>query len=675
MQLDDHQMAAARENMRGSIRITAGPGAGKTAVIAERVAALIETRTAKPSEIACVTFTRAMAADLRRRVAERLAGVKLPCMECNGSGRVHSDATGIDFDCPECSGVGAADIGRIETGTMHALCAKWSRLALAWTILGRVEILSLGWLDADRALEFRVAMPWEVDAAVDEARKAVGKRATKRAIVEGLDDHGELLTWGPQHEARRILRARNLVRFADLLIFGQCLTTYRYRRASFDEHPDDFRIVMRGVTAPYIERIPGICDLRPFLVVDEAQDLRGDARRVMDVWGPYVAVVGDDAQSIYGWTGEGRTALDTPRDADRRVGTNYRSSAAVASFGARLRAGLASMHDVDGAPLCTDLAPGVRPDAPPGSATVLHVTGVPVEYCQTDTGGICASVDGAEPEIVRVVQDHVAAARHPGDVVVLAATRAELDEIEACLAEWFVPTVRLERKPLAGMPDRRLHLLIAMARAHATGAWSEDDAAMASGRPETVRDAVANALAGRMPLATVLDAMGVEATSAGATFPLHAGWSRWCSVTADPWPTLVQLGESGAGEPNAVREWLAAEIVRTGDRPDPADLLTWLASDEASRPMREPHSVCLSTFHGSKGLEWERVVVVGGCDGANPPRFARGKPEAEADWHRALYVACTRAREHMTILRPEYVRGKHRGANALLAVSGLGIEV
>lgn len=64
--LPEQSMAA---NHRGShARLLAGPGTGKTRTLVELVASLINERTASADEILCLTFTRAAAAGLRRKV-------------------------------------------------------------------------------------------------------------------------------------------------------------------------------------------------------------------------------------------------------------------------------------------------------------------------------------------------------------------------------------------------------------------------------------------------------------------------------------------------------------------------------------------------------------------------------------------------------------------------------
>ena len=62
----------AIEHVRGPMLVLAGAGTGKTTVLVERVAWLIEQGHAKPEEILAVTFTENAAAELKQRVEKRL---------------------------------------------------------------------------------------------------------------------------------------------------------------------------------------------------------------------------------------------------------------------------------------------------------------------------------------------------------------------------------------------------------------------------------------------------------------------------------------------------------------------------------------------------------------------------------------------------------------------------
>src|SRR5207248_7775697 len=62
----------AIEHAHGPMLVLAGAGTGKTTVLVERIAWLIEQGHAKPEEILAITFTDNAADDLKSRVEKRL---------------------------------------------------------------------------------------------------------------------------------------------------------------------------------------------------------------------------------------------------------------------------------------------------------------------------------------------------------------------------------------------------------------------------------------------------------------------------------------------------------------------------------------------------------------------------------------------------------------------------
>ncbi len=67
----------------------------------------------------------------------------------------------------------------------------------------------------------------------------------------------------------------------------------------------------------------------------------------------------------------------------------------------------------------------------------------------------------------------------------------------------------------------------------------------------------------------------------------------------------------------------------------------------------------LSTVHSSKGLEWQKVFVLNLVEGKFPSGQAQ-LPEEREEERRLLYVAATRAKEHLFMLAPRMTMGHDR---------------
>ncbi|NNF55777.1 MAG: ATP-dependent DNA helicase UvrD2 [Acidimicrobiales bacterium] len=81
-------------------------------------------------------------------------------------------------------------------------------------------------------------------------------------------------------------------------------------------------------------------------------------------------------------------------------------------------------------------------------------------------------------------------------------------------------------------------------------------------------------------------------------------------------------------------------------RPSGPDFLAWLATIQANEVHRDSDAVDLSTFHGSKGLEWPVVHLAGLEQGFVPISYAETGAQL-AEERRLLYVAITRAEREL----------------------------
>jgi DNA helicase-2/ATP-dependent DNA helicase PcrA len=141
------------------------------------------------------------------------------------------------------------------------------------------------------------------------------------------------------------------------------------------------------------------------------------------------------------------------------------------------------------------------------------------------------------------------------------------------------------------------------------------DGADATGVPDKLPAAVRHVLA----------SAGLTATPPGGR---GATRERWESLTA-----IAALAEEmSAARPDATLADFAAEMARR--------------ADYQHAPVA--NAVTLATMHAAKGLEWDAVLIPGLVEGIMPIMHARTADAIEEE-RRLLYVAVTRAREHLAL--------------------------
>jgi DNA helicase-2/ATP-dependent DNA helicase PcrA len=105
---------------------------------------------------------------------------------------------------------------------------------------------------------------------------------------------------------------------------------------------------------------------------------------------------------------------------------------------------------------------------------------------------------------------------------------------------------------------------------------------------------------------------------------------------------LVQLTQIGSSYPT--RERFLTEL--TLDPPE-------VTSDEAGAPLLDEDYLILSTVHSAKGQEWKSVFVLNVVDGCIPSDLATGTTAEIEEERRLLYVAMTRAKDHLHLIVPQ----------------------
>ncbi len=76
-------------------------------------------------------------------------------------------------------------------------------------------------------------------------------------------------------------------------------------------------------------------------------------------------------------------------------------------------------------------------------------------------------------------------------------------------------------------------------------------------------------------------------------------------------------------------------------------------SDEAGTALLDEDYLILSTIHSAKGQEWKAVFVLNCVDGCIPSDLAADSTSEIEEERRLLYVAMTRARDHLHIMVPQ----------------------
>lgn len=77
---------------------------------------------------------------------------------------------------------------------------------------------------------------------------------------------------------------------------------------------------------------------------------------------------------------------------------------------------------------------------------------------------------------------------------------------------------------------------------------------------------------------------------------------------------------------------------------------------DANADERDPDHLVLSTIHSAKGLEWHTVFVIFVAEGYLPSYRSLDSEEAIEEERRLFYVATTRAKENLILLRPQMDR-------------------
>ncbi|WP_380674374.1 UvrD-helicase domain-containing protein [Salinigranum sp. GCM10025319] len=279
-------------------RLFGGPGSGKTTALLDRVETLLEDEDVDVNDVLVVSYTRAAAAEIRERLAERLDTT--PRALKGNVSTMHAKAY-------ELLNLSRGDV--VGESDKEAFCEEFGveyedeyksggRRTARSTTLGNKIIATSQWLQRTRrdvADWYDVPFQWDVEEVrlppdIDPNAQTGNKYTpTWSSDDDRLDVPEAIRAW------RAYKGDNGLVGFADMLE----------------------RVKQRSL-------VPNV----DHLVIDEFQDITTLQHEVYEEWKPHmesVLIAGDDDQVVYAWQGaDPALLLDTPRDEDVVLPNSYR---------------------------------------------------------------------------------------------------------------------------------------------------------------------------------------------------------------------------------------------------------------------------------------------------------------------------------------------------------------
>ena len=614
-ELNPEQYSAATFHS-GPLLIVAGAGTGKTRTLVYRVAHLLQVGVL-PERILLLTFTRRAAQEMLSRAVELVGG---------DSRRVH---------------------GGTFHGTAHRLLRRFGPAAGLpgdFTIMDQADAADLvqlsraqlGYGDTKRRFPRKETLHYVYSRHINTGIPVPDILADEfPRFVEYGDDFGRIYA-----DFTRRKSERNLVDYDDLLVFWALLLEHDPALAS---------------------RISGLYD---HVLVDEYQDTNVlQARILRGMCGSHrnITVVGDDAQSIYSFRGASfRNIMEFPREFSGTtmvaLEQNYRSTQPILDTSNALISRAAERFTKN---LWTHREGGERPwlvttrDEQQQTRFVverileLHEEGIPLHDMAVLFRAAYMSAD-LEIELSnrKIPFDKWGGlkfleAAHVKDVLAfLRVIENPRDEVS-----WFR---LLQLLPGIGEATARSAI-----EAMAASAWALEafDRFHPPPRARQAHERLSELLE---QLRRRPSAEKEVATDIGRVRVLYDDILRERYDRVEPrLSDLDQLQVIAGGYPDR-GAFLAAIAL---EPPQGTQDLATGSTDE------EQDTLVLSTVHSAKGKEWDAVFVIWAVDGWFPmARSINDEDELEEE-RRLMYVALTRARDHVAVTYPLNAYSTRRGAD------------
>jgi DNA helicase-2/ATP-dependent DNA helicase PcrA len=585
----------------GPVLMLAGAGTGKTAALTARLAHIMATRRAWPSEILAVTFTNKAAREMRERI-----------------GRMIGDAVE----------------GMPWLGTFHSIAAKMLRrhaelvgLQSNFTILDTDDQLRvLKQLIQAEGLDEKRWPARQLAGLIDKWKNrglvpADLDAADKESYADGKGQHFYAL-----YQAR--LKTLNACDFGDLLL--HMLVILKNHRDVLEQYQERFK----------------------YILVDEYQDTNASQYlwlRLLAQARKNICCVGDDDQSIYSWRGAEvanilRFEKDFPGATVIRLEQNYRSTPQILAAASAL---IAQNSGRLGKTLWTDLEPGDKLrvvgvwDGPEEARRI----GEELETLQHRKVSLDRAAILVRAQFqTREFEDRFIAIGMPYRIVggFRFYERAEIRDALAYLrlVQSSADDLAFERiinTPKRGLGDK------ALARIHQFARHERAPLLHAASR------------------ITETDELTPQARRQLANFVAQMrGWQAKANELSHPELTQLILDESGyTAMLQADRSVEAAgrlenlsELVRAMEEYESLEAFLEHVSLVMDRDNNDTsETVTIMTIHAAKGLEFDHVFLAGWEDGVFPSQRSmdEGGTQSLEEERRLAYVAITRARQRASI--------------------------
>jgi ATP-dependent DNA helicase UvrD/PcrA len=406
------------------LAIIAGAGSGKTAIMAARIAWMVEEGMYRPSQILGLTFTNKAAGELEERILAALAEMDPPPPEAPVVATYNSFADKLIREY----GV------RVGIDPEVGLLSK----AQAWQLL----LSEFESIPPFEAIESR-AMSTVVATALSLADQCANHLVAPERIAE---EDSRIVEEAARFDPDVVRASAQRIEYAGV-VRAYLEAKKRARRIDFGDQ------VLLAVEV--LEKFPGVADeLReryPALLLDEYQDTNVAQRRLLQIIAPEghnVTAVGDARQNIFQWRGSTLfNLIDFPKRHFLRAGgevhdflplsTNYRSGSKILE---------AANQIIDEVPESRRPGEPLTPHPPNGEGAIA----VKVLADQYREAGFIAG------EIVRLHGEPPAPGREPSpwsEFAILVRRKAHIPPIYRALKERDVPVEVVGLSGLLQVPE------------------------------------------------------------------------------------------------------------------------------------------------------------------------------------------------------------------------------